>query len=298
MVERFFLDGKLLIYGPPLLLFISGDKSQVGKSSVCLGLIAALLDIFSASELAYIKPATQCEQEQLVTSFCRERGIDFVEETSSPIIFYAGFTRAFLANETASSSTMLQDVKKAVDELSVGKKVVIVDGVGYPAVGSICGVSNADIARTLNAPVILVGITGMGNAVDSFNLNSTFFEHHEVRVIGTIINRCSLDGYYSIDKIEPCIRKYFEKQKPHQEAFGFLPEMAQPVDAEQLIKSFKEHVNVRSILKRAALARGTTAPSQPVARVLQQADADAEPTQVRKREDVTQAARKSGAGGG
>lgn len=42
-----------------------------------------------------------------------------------------------------------------MDELRIGRKIVIVDGVGYPAVGSICGVSNSAIASTLNAPVLL-----------------------------------------------------------------------------------------------------------------------------------------------
>jgi len=34
-------------------------------------------------------------------------------------------------------------------------KVVVIDGVGYPAVGSIVGVSNATVAATLDAPVVL-----------------------------------------------------------------------------------------------------------------------------------------------
>jgi hypothetical protein len=48
-----------------------------------------------------------------------------------------------------------------------GRKVVVVDGVGFPAVGSIVGMSNAVLAR---APVVLVCPRGVGNAVDSFNL--------------------------------------------------------------------------------------------------------------------------------
>ena len=31
--------------------------------------------------------------------------------------------------------------------VDVMMKVVLIDGVGYPAVGSICGISNADITR-------------------------------------------------------------------------------------------------------------------------------------------------------
>ena len=62
-------------------------------------------------------------------------------------------------------------------------------GVGYPAVGSICGISNAAVALRLEAPVIIIGKKGVGDAVDSYNLNATFFEARNVHVLGGIFNR-------------------------------------------------------------------------------------------------------------
>ena len=52
------------------------------------------------------------------------------------------------------------------------------DGVGYPSVGSICNLSNAHIAKALDCPVLLVGKAGVGDAVDSFNMNARFFESY------------------------------------------------------------------------------------------------------------------------
>jgi hypothetical protein len=75
-----------------------------------------------------------------------------------PIVFYAGFTRAFLRGETPSSSEMLAQVQVEVQRLASGRRLVICDGVGYPAVGSICGVSNAAVARSVGAPVIMVSV--------------------------------------------------------------------------------------------------------------------------------------------
>lgn len=260
-MERHFLNGKLVDSLPesddeitetsPILLFISGDKSQVGKSSVCLGILSALLDLYPKSALAYIKPATQCEAQQPVNDFCKEKGIAFVEESEAPIIFFAGFTRAFLDGETETSPQLLEKAKQAVDKLKVGKKVVVVDGVGYPAVGSICGVSNAVVAKKLGASVVLVGKSGVGDAVDSFNLNATFFESHDVPVLGGIFNRCAVDGFYSADKIAPYIRKFFEKNRPKQMPFGFLPEMEQPIDPSIFAAKFKERIDMKEILKRA-----------------------------------------------
>lgn len=63
---------------------------------------------------------------------------------------FQGFTRAFLNGATASSSELLDDIERVVDDLANppggSRKIIVVDGVGYPAVGSICGLSNADIA--------------------------------------------------------------------------------------------------------------------------------------------------------
>ncbi|CAI5718124.1 unnamed protein product [Peronospora destructor] len=210
--------------GPPLRIFVSGDRAQVGKSTVCLGLVGALLRSgYAASDVAYIKPATQCEKPQLVTKFCRQQGVTCCDV--GPILFYKGFTREFLKGETETSVELLEKAKTKVEEVGRGKKVVVVDGVGYPAVGSICGVSNADIAKTLEAPVVLVGKKGVGDAVDSFSLNATFFESHGVKVLGGIFNRLPNDGYYSVEHCKDNVTAYFKQFQPEKSVYGFLPEL-------------------------------------------------------------------------
>jgi len=135
-------------------LFVSGDRSQVGKSSCCLALLAMLLDRldYEPHQVAYIKPATQCESVQLVSRFCEERRVECVPV--GPVVFYSGFTREYLAGNTKSADEMADEVRIAVDALCIGKRVVIIDGVGYPAVGSIVGFSNAVSAKATGAPVM------------------------------------------------------------------------------------------------------------------------------------------------
>jgi hypothetical protein len=120
---------------PAVRLFIAGDRSQVGKSSICLGILGSLLKSgkYSPSDLAYIKPATQCEQTQLVQEFCKSKGITSCVPIG-PIVYYKGFTRAFLKGDIGETSEqLLYKAGYAVDELAVGKKVVIIDGVGMCA---------------------------------------------------------------------------------------------------------------------------------------------------------------------
>jgi len=210
-----------------LRIFIAGDQSQVGKSSTCLGLLAGFLQSgYAPSELAYIKPVTQCEQPQLVTTFCKFNGIAC--RGIGPLVFYSGFTRAFLNGETNTTEELLEAIQESVDTISKGKRVVIIDGVGYPAVGSICGCSNAVVAKRINAPCLLIGRKGVGDAVDSFNLNASYFGAHEVPVLGAIYNRLPREGYYSLDKCKAAVSRYFEQFRPDQSVYGFVPEVEFP----------------------------------------------------------------------
>ena len=77
------------------LLYIAGDQSGVGKSSVSLSILNYLLKVqcctsfklrirwhvaaqngYSPQDLGYIKPATQCEDVQLVAKFIEGAGIE------------------------------------------------------------------------------------------------------------------------------------------------------------------------------------------------------------------------------
>lgn len=57
-------------------LFVSGDRSSVGKSTICLSVLGSLVEtgLYQPADLAYIKPASQCQDVQLVTKYCDAHG--------------------------------------------------------------------------------------------------------------------------------------------------------------------------------------------------------------------------------
>ena len=255
-----------------LRIFVAGDRSSVGKSSVCLGLLGNLIQSgYSPESLAYIKPATQSESTQLVQLYCDSRGIECV--SVGPLVYYRGFTRAFLAGETETTEGLLEKVGRAVDRVARGKRVVLVDGVGFPAVGSICGTDNASVAKACSYPstdditerkpmgVVLVGGSGVGGAVDAFNLNANYFEQANVPVLGAVFNKLSLDGYYSLENCKKQVTAYFnasERQKTlGRRPFGFVPLFpaiagSEPMKhVDEYIRLFGEHVDVASIIQYA-----------------------------------------------
>jgi dethiobiotin synthetase len=282
---------------PSLRLLIAGDKSTTGKSTVSLGLLAALLESgYSGSDLAYIKPATQCVSSTLTARFCQSAGIAY--EHIGPVVFYRGFTREKLDEDlaaeagdlhsAAAADPLAERCAAAVERISRGRKLTLIDGVGYPAVGSIVGCSNADVAIACHAPVLIIGRPGVGDAVDSFNLCAAFFEARRVPVLGGIWNKLSPTGFYSLTRCEEYVRKYLAARRPRPRVYGMLPKHerlassasdetcsfaykrpSQPEEAGALSEEdaaqielvrelFREHIDTRSLV--VDIERATSAP--------------------------------------
>lgn len=208
-------------------LFIAGYSSNSGKSSICMSLLDILQSEYeiSPSELAYIKPATQCTATQGIWKYCKEKGIDYVG--LGPLLYYTGYTAERQETEDVNTSEIevLEMVKDSIMKCGKGKRFVLVDGVGYPSVGSIVGASNASIASYLGFPVLLVGKDGLGDAIDTFNLNRIYFEVHGAKVLGCIFNRVT-DIPYS-DKY---VNLYLKRHQLPYKAYGFLPVLKQNVE--------------------------------------------------------------------
>lgn len=260
------------VSGDALRIFIAGDRSSVGKSSICLGIMGSLLASgYTADTLAYIKPATQSESTQLIQLYCEHHGIHCVP--IGPLVYYRGFTRAFLAGEAGSTAEWLNRCAKAVDRIARGKRIVLVDGVGFPAVGSICGTSNAAVAMACGYPLnltgdqrrpmgaILVGGSGVGAAVDAFNLNATYFEQAGVPVMGGIFNKLPESGFYSLANCRDQVSAYFRQSNEQTEKgrlpFGFVPLFPRIAGnfamsyVDEYIEIFRTHVNVDAIIHAA-----------------------------------------------
>ena len=142
-----------------------GSASGVGKTTLCEGLLSQLLlNGYQPEQLAYIKPMTQCTDKQAVTVFCERKHI--AHRSIGSLVFKKGFTKDFIDGLTKSPTMLLKDILAEISHISENKEIVIIDGIGGVATGSVIGVSNVDIALLLAAPVLLVGKAGKGSAID------------------------------------------------------------------------------------------------------------------------------------
>lgn len=231
-------------------IFVGGAVSDVGKTTFCLGLLVHLKK--KTDSLAYIKPATQCEAPDLLARWCSENKVRHVGGSQAPLVFYPGLTRAVISGE---ATVDVEEIAAKVDEVCAGKRYCVVDGVGFPGVGSCVGASNADIARACRAPVVLVGKAGVGSAIDTHCLDAALFEKEGVPVLGAVFNKADNQGFYSKEKIIGPIETFFSEKRPRETCYGIVPTREGGVedDVEQLLSHLDSHVDFHSVVRDAEL---------------------------------------------
>ena len=90
----------------------------------------------------------------------------------SPVIIPRGYTKDYIEGKI-SHEEQLKDIEHAYEKVSEASDVVLMEGTGHCAVGSVVGVNNAQVAGMLGASMILIANGGLGSAFDE--LGESFF---------------------------------------------------------------------------------------------------------------------------
>jgi len=196
-----------------------GSSSGVGKSTLCEALLSqCLLDGYQPEQLAYIKPMTQCVEIQAVTVFCENNHI--AHKSIGSLVFNKGFTKDFIDGLTKTSDRLLKDILAEISQISANKEIVIIDGIGGPSTGSVVGVSNVDIARSLAAPVVFIGKPGIGSAIDDTILAVNFMQQRGIKNIALIYNKIEPS---ELVKVKYYVGKCLGKLLPKVPVLDFIP---------------------------------------------------------------------------
>jgi len=177
-------------------IYVAATSQHVGKTTTTLGLVAGLMK--RGMNVGYCKPVGQqfldinnlrVDKDALLFSDL----IDFElsPELHSPVILGKGATQLYLDNP--EKYKLDERIVNASDKLDEQHDIVIFEGTGHPGVGSVAGVSNAHVAKHLNAGVVMVVEGGIGNTIDRLNLSLSLFREENVEIIGVIINKTRPD---------------------------------------------------------------------------------------------------------
>lgn len=174
--------------------FVAATGQNVGKTTTCLGLVAGLqkrrasVGFIKPVGQEYIETETGVHVDKDVLLFKSYFGLKDPYEEMSPVLFPRGFTRDFLDGKV-DREEMVEKIRISFQSITARNQVTVLEGTGHTGVGSIVNLNNAQVASTLQCPVILIASGGLGSSFDELTLNYTQCEKYGVRVAGVILNR-------------------------------------------------------------------------------------------------------------
>lgn len=173
-------------------IYVAATSQHVGKTTSTLGIVAAIRN--QGLNVGYCKPLGQefvdlgdLKVDKDALLFSKVMNFELSAELHSPVILGRGVTTSFLQNpENYHFPEQVLASSKALQEMH---DVVVYEGTGHPGVGSVIDLSNAEVAKMLNASVIMVVEGGIGNTIDRLNANLSLFRESQVPIAGVIINK-------------------------------------------------------------------------------------------------------------
>ena len=173
-------------------LFVAATSQHVGKTTSTLGLAASFKK--AGINTGYCKPVGQQHVElkgsvvdKDAVLFADLLKLDIEPQIHSPVIIGKGATTAYLDNPTKFD--LKSKILSAREILESEHDATIYEGTGHPGVGSVGDVSNAQVAKILDASVVMVVEGGVGSTIDQLNLSLSLFREYNVPLVGVIINK-------------------------------------------------------------------------------------------------------------
>ncbi|MGE5196109.1 MAG: AAA family ATPase [Anaerolineae bacterium] len=174
--------------------FVAATGQNIGKTTVCLGLLSGLLKRYS--HVGFMKPVGQQHLEIQGGHFVDKDVMLFKEWfhlkstplEMSPVLIPQGFTKRFLDGMIKREDLAIK-IQESFFSIQREHDFTLVEGTGHVGVGSIIDLNNAQVAALLGLPIILIATGGIGSAFDELTLNLALCQKEGVRVAGIILNR-------------------------------------------------------------------------------------------------------------
>ncbi len=173
-------------------LYVTATRRTDGKTAIVLGLMLALQK--RMSNVGFIKPLGKRDVEArgvgldedslLIEKACR---VHCSIQDMSPVTIDREFSEEFF--QLGAREPLMDRILEAFRRIAQQKELVLIEGTGHACLGSVYGLSNAEVAKALGSRVIIVSSGGVGEPIDEIALNASFFRQHGVEVAGAIVNK-------------------------------------------------------------------------------------------------------------
>lgn len=189
-------------------IYVAASSQHVGKTTSTLGLVSGFMK--KGLKVGYCKPVGQkfLDINNLIVDkdtvlFADLIHFDLIPEYHSPVILGKGATEKYLDNpDEIDLDAVILEAKRY---MSNNNDITVYEGTGHPGVGSVAGLSNAKVAKLLDAGVVMVVEGGIGSTIDMLNMCTAIFRENEVPIIGVILNKVRPE---KIDKVREYVSKW------------------------------------------------------------------------------------------
>ena len=185
-------------------VFLAATGQNRGKTTTSLGLLAAIRE--RGLRLGFLKPVgqrylvvdgTRADEDAVLMS--EVFGLPDALNDMSPVTLPRRFTTDFIMGRIGDD--LAAQVATAYDRVARNRDVVVIEGTGHAGVGAVIGLSNAQAAAMLDAPVIVVSEGGVGRPIDEIVLNVSLFAANGVRVLGAVVNKVDVVSHPDLPAI-------------------------------------------------------------------------------------------------
>ncbi|PLX80877.1 MAG: cobyrinic acid a,c-diamide synthase [Desulfuromonas sp.] len=170
-------------------VFIAATGQHCGKTTISLSLLH--LAAKSGMRIGFMKPfgpkiavfeGRDVDMDAKLVA--KVFGMGDQIEQMSPVVLHKGDTQRILEG-IIEPERLLERIGKAFEILDTWCDFLVIEGAGHSGVGSVAGVSNARIAKELDAPVLMVTGAALGSTIDDVSLNLALFreERAEVKIL-------------------------------------------------------------------------------------------------------------------
>ncbi len=238
-------------------IYVAASSQHVGKTTSTLGLVSGFMK--KGLKVGYCKPVGQkfLDINNLIVDkdtvlFADLIHFDLIPEYHSPVILGKGATEKYLDNPNQYDLHAI--ISEAKRYMSNNNDITIYEGTGHPGVGSVAGLSNAKVAKILDAGVVMVVEGGIGSTIDMLNMCIAIFRENDVPIVGVIINKVREE---KIHKVEEYVKKWLDRNNlpllgviPYDQtlAYPLIRSIAKSVSGTIIYNSDADNNKVATIL--------------------------------------------------
>ncbi len=174
-------------------IFVAATGQNSGKTTTSLSMLHLARKRYD--RIGFIKPIGPkpavldgLSMDKDAALMARVFGLERYKEWMSPVVVQPGMTKKILDGEIAPA-TLREKILRAIEVLDRECDFLVIEGSGHSGVGSVLGMSNARIARMIDAPVMMVTGGGIGNVVDSVHINLALFRQEQAEIRAIAVNK-------------------------------------------------------------------------------------------------------------